>query len=157
MRVGGNDLEGGVMAISTQVVIDCADPDRVARFWAEALGYKLQDPPEGFDTWEDFLRDQDVPQSEWNSASAIVDPDGSLPRIYFQRVPESKIVKNRVHLDLNVSGGMKTPLGDRQRAVDAEVERLMSLGATVFRPGEVERGEYWAVLQDPEGNEFCVQ
>jgi catechol 2,3-dioxygenase-like lactoylglutathione lyase family enzyme len=145
------------MAVSTQVVMDCADPDRLARFWAEALGYKLQDPPEGFASWEDFLREQGVPESEWNSASAVVDPDGKLPRIYFQRVPESKIVKNRVHMDLNVSGGLKTPLEDRQRAVDAEVERLKGLGARVFRPGGVERGEYWVVMQDPEGNEFCLQ
>ncbi|MGH2572636.1 MAG: VOC family protein [Actinomycetota bacterium] len=145
------------MATSIQVVMDCADPDRLAEFWAEALGYKLQDPPQGFASWEDFLRDQGVPQSEWNSASAVVDPDGGGPRIYFQRVPESKEVKNRVHLDLNVSGGSRVPLEERQRAVDAEVQRLTGLGATVFRPGSVERDEYWVVMQDPEGNEFCVQ
>jgi catechol 2,3-dioxygenase-like lactoylglutathione lyase family enzyme len=145
------------MATSIQVVMDCADPDRLARFWAEALGYKLQDPPDGFASWEDFLREQGVPESEWNSASAVVDPDGAGPRIYFQRVPESKGVKNRVHLDLNVSGGSRVPLEERQRAVDAEVQRLTGLGATVFRPGSVERDEYWVVMQDPEGNEFCVQ
>jgi catechol 2,3-dioxygenase-like lactoylglutathione lyase family enzyme len=145
------------MATSIQVVLDCADPDRLARFWAEALGYKLQDPPEGFASWEDFLREQGVPESEWNSASAVVDPEGAGPRIYFQRVPESKVVKNRVHLDLNVSAGSKAPLEERQRAVDTEVERLTGLGATVFRPGGVERGEYWVVMQDPEGNEFCLQ
>jgi hypothetical protein len=145
------------MATSIQVVLDCADPDRLARFWAEALGYKLQDPPEGFATWEDFLREQGVPESDWNSASAVVDPDGAGPRIYFQKVPESKVVKNRVHLDLSVSAGSRVPLEERQRAVDAEVQRLTGLGATVFRPGSVERGEYWVVMQDPEGNEFCVQ
>jgi catechol 2,3-dioxygenase-like lactoylglutathione lyase family enzyme len=145
------------MATSIQVVLDCADPDRLARFWAEALGYKLQDPPQGFATWDDFLREQGVPESEWNSASAVVDPDGAGPRIYFQKVPESKVVKNRVHLDLSVSAGSRVPLEERQRAVDAEVQRLSGLGATVFRPGSVERGEYWVVMQDPEGNEFCVQ
>jgi catechol 2,3-dioxygenase-like lactoylglutathione lyase family enzyme len=145
------------MATSIQVVLDCADPDRLARFWAEALGYKLQDPPQGFATWDDFLREQGVPESEWNSASAVVDPDGAGPRIYFQKVPESKVVKNRVHLDLSVSAGSRVPLEERQRAVDAEVQRLTGLGATVFRPGSVERGEYWVVMQDPEGNEFCVQ
>lgn len=145
------------MATSIQVVLDCADPDRLARFWAEALGYKLQDPPQGFATWDDFLREQGVPESEWNSASAVVDPDGAGPRIYFQKVPESKVVKNRVHLDLSVSAGSRVPLEERQRAVDAEVRRLTGLGATVFRPGSVERGEYWVVMQDPEGNEFCVQ
>jgi hypothetical protein len=145
------------MAVSTQVVMDCTNPDRLARFWAEALGYKLQDPPGGFGSWEDFLREQGVPESEWNSASAIVDPDGALPRIYFQRVPESKIVKNRVHLDLNVSGGREVPLEDKMKKVDQEVERISKLGATIFRPGSVERDEYWVVMQDPEGNEFCVQ
>jgi catechol 2,3-dioxygenase-like lactoylglutathione lyase family enzyme len=145
------------MATSIQVVMDCADPDRLARFWAEALGYKLQDPPEGFASWEDFLREQGVPESEWNSASAVVDPDGDAPRIYFQKVPESKIVKNRVHLDLNVSGGPGVALEDRMNRVDEEVERVTRLGAIVFRPGEVMRGEYWVVMQDPEGNEFCLQ
>ena len=146
------------MATDVQVVFDCADPDRVARFWAAALGYKLQDPPEGFDSWDAFLEAQGVPPEDRNSASAIVDPDGKLPRIYFQQVPEGKVVKNRVHLDLNVSGGGKTPVEERQRRVDAEVERLLSEGATIFRPGEIsELGEYWVVLQDVEGNEFCVQ
>ena len=66
-------------------------------------------------------------------------------------------MKNRVHIDLNVGGGGKVPLEERQQRVDAEVERLVNEGATVFRPGSVERGEYWVVMQDPEGNEFCVQ
>jgi hypothetical protein len=145
------------MATDIQVVMDCADPDRVARFWARALGYKLQDPPEGHATWEDFLRSIGVPEEEWNSASAVVDPDGKGPRIYFQRVPESKVVKNRVHMDLNVSGGSSVPLDERKNRVDAEVERLVAEGATIYRPGSVERDEYWVVLQDPEGNEFCVQ
>lgn len=145
------------MATSTQVVFDCADPNRLARFWAEALRYKLQDPPDGFSSWQDWLREQGIPEERWNDASAVVDPDGKGPRIYFQRVPEAKVVKNRVHLDLNVGPGVRAPLEDRQHAVDAEVARLKRLGATVFRPGSVERGEYWVVMQDPEGNEFCLQ
>lgn len=145
------------MATEIQVVIDCADPARLAPFWAEALHYKLQDPPEGFETWHDFLRAQGVPEEAWNDASAVVDPDGAGPRTYFQRVPETKSVKNRVHLDLNVGPGMAAPVEERRRMVDAEVERLWTIGASVFRPGSVERGEYWVVMQDPEGNEFCVQ
>ncbi len=145
------------MGTDIQVVFDCADPDRVARFWATALHYRIQDPPEGFDSWEAFLEARNVPREEWNSASAIVDPEGRGPRIYFQRVPEGKVVKNRVHLDLNVSGRGETP-AEKQRLVDAEVERLVGEGATVYRPGSVGQfGEYWAVLQDIEGNEFCVQ
>ena len=87
----------------------------------------------------------------------VVGPDGSGPRIYFQQVPEGKVVKNRVHLDLNVGGGREATLDERRGRVDAEVERLSALGATTFRPGAVENGEYWVVMQDPEGNEFCVQ
>ncbi len=145
------------MATGVQVVMDCADPDRLARFWAAALGYKLQDPPAGYATWEDFLRAIGVPEERWNSASAVVDPEGNGPRLYFQRVPEPKVVKNRVHLDLNVGGGTSTPLEERRRRVDAEVERLIGEGAIIFRPGAVQDEEYWVVMQDPEGNEFCVQ
>jgi hypothetical protein len=145
------------MATKIQVVFDCADPDRVARFWATALHYKVQDPPEGFATWEDFLRQIGVPEERWSDASAVVDPDGAGPRLYFQKVPEGKVVKNRVHLDLNASGGRETPEDERRRSVDAEVERLVGEGATVLHPGEVRDGEYWVVMQDPEGNEFCVQ
>jgi hypothetical protein len=145
------------VATDIQVVIDCADPATLARFWADALHYKLQDPPDGFETWQDFLRAEGLPEEAWNDASAIVDPESAGPRIYFQRVPEPKVVKNRVHLDLNVGPGIAAPMEDRQRSVDAEVERLKAAGATVMRAGSVERGEYWVVMQDPEGNEFCVQ
>jgi hypothetical protein len=145
------------MATGIQVVFDCADPDRLARFWATALHYRVQDPPDGFTSWEAWLADAGVPEGEWNSASAIVDPDGAGPRVYFQRVPEGKVVKNRVHLDLNASSKREVGPDEGRRRVDAEVERLRSEGATVVRPGGEERGEYWVVMQDPEGNEFCVQ
>ena len=144
------------MATGFQVVIDCADPNRVATFWASALGYKLQDPPDGYATWDEFLTAIGVPEEEWNNASAVVDPDGVGPRLYFQRVPEGKVVKNRVHMDVNVGGGPKSPIEERKERVGAEVERLKADGATVLRPFE-ERGEYWVVMQDPEGNEFCLQ
>jgi hypothetical protein len=144
------------MAIPIQVTFDCADPARLASFWAEALGYKLQDPPEGYASWPDFLTAIGVPEADWNKASAIVDPDGDRPRIYFQRVPESKVVKNRVHLDVNVGGGPGTPIDERRARVDSAVERLCDIGATKLRPYE-EHGEYWVVMQDPEGNEFCLQ
>ncbi|MDH3260935.1 MAG: VOC family protein [Acidimicrobiia bacterium] len=144
------------MATSVQIVIDCADPAKLAGFWSTALGYIVQAPPEGFDSWEAFLTDVGVPESEWNSASAVVDPDGGGPRIFFQRVPEKKSVKNRVHLDLNVGGGQSASLDQGRLRVDAEAERLVLAGATVVGPVE-ERGDYWVVLRDPEGNEFCVQ
>jgi hypothetical protein len=145
------------MSTSFQLVFDTADPDREARFWAEALGYRLQSPPAGFDTWGAFLRHQGIPEERWNDASAVVDPDGKGPRIFFQRVPEGKTAKNRMHLDLSVSGGHSTALDERKRRVTLEVARLRTLGATDAR-GAMERdGEYWVRMNDPEGNEFCVQ
>ncbi len=144
------------MATSIQIVFDCANPDNLATFWAAALHYKKQDPPPGFATWPDFLKAQGIPEDEWDSASAIIDPDGVGPRLYFQRVPEGKVVKNRVHLDLNVGGPRGTPLDERRRRVDAEVGRLVQLGARRSRAVE-ERGEYWVNMFDPEGNEFDLQ
>jgi hypothetical protein len=137
------------MATGVQVVFDCADPNGLARFWAEALGYKLDDPPKGYDRWEDWLREQGIPEERWNDASAVVDPDGTGPRIYLQRVPEAKSVKNRVHLDLNVSGGGSVPVEERRGRVDAEAQRFLGIGATRLRAVE-ELGVYWVVMQDPE-------
>lgn len=144
------------MAHSVQVVIDCADPARLAEFWAQVLGYTIQDPPPGFASWPAFLTSIGVPEDQWNSANAVVDPAGQGPRIYFQRVPEPKVVKNRVHLDVNVGGGHGLPLDERRARVDEAVERVVALGASKLRPYE-QRGEYWVVMQDPEGNEFCLQ
>jgi hypothetical protein len=144
------------MATKIQIVLDCADPSRLATFWAAALGYQLQDPPAGYSSWPAFLEESGVPEPEWNSASAVVDPGGVGPRIYLQRVPEPKTVKNRLHMDLNVGGGHDTPASQRVARVAAEVARLIELGAT--DPREVsQRGESWVILHDPEGNEFCVQ
>ena len=145
------------MATSFQVTFDCADPSRVAKFWAAALGYKIQDPPDGFESWEAFLSERGVPESEWNSASAVVDPEGHGPRVYFQRVPEGKAVKNRVHLDLNVSGSRNDALEGRLDRIRSETDRMVAAGAIVIRPLAEENGDWWTVLQDPEGNEFCIQ
>ena len=142
------------MARTVQVAIDCADPAALAGFWAEALGYVRQPPPEGHDSWESWLREMGIPESEWNSVSALVDPGGQGPRFYFQRVPEEKALKNRLHLDLRVSD-RRTPPKERRRVIEPEVDRLVGLGASVVGPKE-ERGEYWVVMQDPEGNEFCL-
>jgi hypothetical protein len=148
------------LATAIQVTIDCADPDRLARFWAEALGYRLEEPPDGFATWGAYWASRGLPAEELGDADgydAIVDPEGVRPRIWFQPVPEPKTVKNRVHLDLGVSGGRGVPLATRRRLVDAEVERLVAAGATrrtvLFREGV---DHYGVVLADPEGNEFCV-
>ncbi len=145
------------MATSIQLVFDTADPDRMARFWAEALGYVLQPPPAGHASWEAFLLAQGVPRERWNDASAIVDPAGRGPRIFFQRVPEPKTAKNRLHMDLNVSGPHGTALEVRKVRIGEEVARLTALGASDARGAMEKQGEYWARMNDPEGNEFCVQ
>ncbi|HKA69046.1 MAG TPA: VOC family protein [Actinomycetes bacterium] len=142
------------MATGVQVVIDCADPAKLAPFWADALGYVVQPPPPGFGSWPDWLRAQSVPEERWNDASAIVDPDRAGPRIFLQRVPEPKSVKNRVHLDLNVTAGV--PGAEADEKLEAEAKRLEALGATRVRKLEQWSGR-WIVMQDPEGNEFCVQ
>jgi len=85
----------------------------------------------------------------------VVDPDGKGPRVFFQRVPESKAVKNRVHLDLYVSAGPGATPEDRKADIEPEAERLVALGAERVE-GRQERNEYFVVMRDPEGNEFCV-
>ena len=144
------------MGAPFQVVMDCADPAVLAAFWAEALGYIVQPPPEGYDSWEAFLAQMGVPETDWNKASAIVDPDGVGPRVFFQRVPEGKVVKNRVHLDVQTDGP-QTEEQERLAAIDATAKRLTALGATIVEPRTGDFGERFVVMQDPEGNEFCVQ
>ena len=144
-------------ATPVQIVFDCADPGAQAAFWTEALHYISPAPPPPHATWDDFLRSEGVPEESWNDANAVEDPDGAGPRLFFQKVPEGKVAKNRVHLDLNVGGGSSVPLEERRKRVDAEVERLKTLGATDERGAMEKRGEYWVRMNDPEGNEFCVQ
>jgi len=136
-----------------QVTFDCADPERVARFWCEVLGYVVPPPPEGFATWDDFSAA--LPAERQGSAFACIDPTGVGPRLFFQRVPEGKVVKNRVHLDVRVGTGL---VGDeRLSTLQAERERLEALGATCFRVLEADGvEESCIVMQDVEGNEFCL-
>jgi hypothetical protein len=143
------------MARTFQVTFDAASPERLAAFWAQALGYVLQPPPDGFDSWQAWLTDAGVPRADWDSAAALVDPTGAGPRIYIQRVPEPKTAKNRVHLDVSVSQGPGIPADERRGPIEAEAERLVALGATRHREVE-EHGGYWVVMSDPEGNEFCL-
>ena len=119
-----------------QVTFDCAEPERVARFWSEVLGYV-------------------VPPGEHGSASACVDPTGVGPRLFFQTVPEGKVVKNRVHLDVRVGTGLVG--AERLAALEAECTRLVALGAVRQRLLEAdEENESCIVMQDVEGNEFCL-
>ncbi|MFI6507676.1 VOC family protein [Streptosporangium sp. NPDC050855] len=139
-----------------QITFDAHDPRKLASFWAEALGYRIQPPPEGFDSWDAWADSKGIPSEQRSDWAALVDPDEGRPRIYFQRVPEAKTVKNRVHLDVNVGGPSGAPIEERRPLVQAEVKRLVGLGATEVRTAE-ENGEYWTLMTDPEGNEFCLQ
>jgi catechol 2,3-dioxygenase-like lactoylglutathione lyase family enzyme len=144
------------MARDVQVTFDCADPDGLAHFWADALGYRLQDPPPGFESWDQALEAMGIPPERRNDASAVVDPDGAGPRLFFQRVPEGKQVKNRVHLDVRAAPGLDGEA--RMAALEAEAERLVSRGATRlerFEPAPP-LTEGHIVMSDPEGNEFCL-
>jgi hypothetical protein len=145
------------MATNVQVTFDCADPARQAEFWAQALHYRIPDPPDGFTTWEGWALAQGIRQENWNDWAAIEDPDGVGPRVYFQRVPEGKVAKNRMHLDLNVAGGRDVTLEERKVRVFAEVDRLKALGADDRRGAIEQDDEFWVRMNDPEGNEFCVQ
>ncbi len=126
-----------------QVVFDANDPHKLAEFWALALGYVTQPPPEGFASWEDFGRSIGMPEDQFGDQTALIDPTGEGPRIFIQRVPEGKTAKNRVHLDI------RTP--DRE----AHAQKLIKAGATIAWREDDLRGSA-IVMRDPEGNEFCV-
>lgn len=148
------------MAVKIQVSFDCADPDKLARFWAEALRYRLEEPPQGFATWQDYWRARGLPEEELTGDGgydSVIDPAGVGPRLWFQKVPEGKVLKNRLHLDLSVTSGDR-PVEVRRAQLDAEAERLVRLGATLSKVLVVEGlPDYYAItLLDPEGNEFCI-
>ncbi|MEU7586846.1 VOC family protein [Micromonospora sp. NPDC049230] len=155
MRTTRPSLWGGGTASVEQVQItfDCAEPERVARFWC-GVGLPRAAAAEGvFATWDDF--DRARPPEKQGSAFACADPTGVGPRRYFQRVPEGKVVKNRLHLDVRVGTGL---VGDERLAVlEAECARLVALGATRVRLLTAdEDDESCLVMQDVEGNEFCL-
>lgn len=144
------------MSREIQVTFDCADPAALAAFWAEVLGYQVQAPPPGFDTWDAALESMGVPPEHRNDASALIDPEESGPRIFFQRVPEGKAAKNRVHLDVRAAPELTGE--ERMVALEAVCARLVAVGATRIGRQEPEppltAGHI--VLADPEGNEFCL-
>ena len=152
------------MSRHIQVTFDAHDPRALSSFWRDVLGYVHPGPPgvdlsEGEDplaAWEEFLAGIGVPEDQRNTRSAIEDPDGNGPRVFFQQVPEDKVAKNRVHLDVRAAPDLQ---GDeRMAALDGECERLVALGATRLRRVEpappMDAGHI--VMADPEGNEFCL-
>ncbi len=144
------------MTTDFQLTFDCGDPAALSAFWAEVLGYRLQEPPTGFDSWEAALDAFGVPPERRNDASAVIDPEERRPRLFFQRVPEGKTAKNRVHFDVRAAPGLSGD--DRMRALEAEADRLVGLGATRGERHDPAPplGEGHIVMHDPEGNEFCL-
>jgi glyoxalase superfamily protein len=152
------------MSRQIQVTFDAHDPQSLASFWRDALGYVFPAPPgvelpEGADplaAWDEFLDRVGVPKEERNTRSAIEDPDGHGPRVFFQQVPEDKVAKNRVHLDVRAAPGLQGE--ERIAALEAECARLVALGATRVRRFDPEPplSAGHIVMTDPEGNEFCL-
>lgn len=152
------------MSRSVQVTFDARDPRALSCFWRDALGYVHPAPP-GVDlpadadplaAWDDFLARAGVPEDQRNDRSAVEDPSGQGPRLFFQQVPEEKVAKNRVHLDVRAAPGLQGE--ERMTALERECDRLVALGATRVRRFEPEppMSAGHIVMTDPEGNEFCL-
>ncbi|KGN36152.1 VOC family protein [Knoellia subterranea] len=152
------------MSRTIQVTFDAHDPAAQSRFWAEALGYVIPGPPgvaladgaDPLEAWREFLTRIGVPADQHNSRSAIEDPDGDGPRVFFQQVPEDKVAKNRVHLDVRAAPDLQGE--ERMAALEAECDRLTTLGARRLQRHEPQppMGAGHIVMADPEGNEFCL-
>jgi hypothetical protein len=151
------------MSRDLQVTFDAQDPRALSTFWRDALGYVHPGPPgveladgaDPLEAWDEFLAGLGVPPEARNSRSAIEDPAGRGPRIFFQQVPEDKVAKNRVHLDVRAAPGLEGE--DRMAGLEAECERLVGLGGRRLQrvdPGGLDAGHI--VMSDPEGNEFCL-
>lgn len=151
-------------ARTVQITFDAHAPQDLALFWLEALHYAVFPAPgsevasvsKSLAAWDAFMDDVGMPESERDSAFAIIDPAGVGPRLFFQRVPEAKAAKNRVHIDVRVGENLADD--ERMAALEHECERLVALGARRLErfdpnppmtPGHI-------VMADPEGNEFCL-
>ena len=140
------------MAFDFQVTIDSSAPHELANWWAEALGWQVESQDESFilrmiqtgaASEADTIRHRGA--LVWKVGAALTSPESGRPRVLFQRVPEPKTGKNRLHFDVRV--------GPERR--ETEIARLLALGATEL--WRASQGPYeWATLADPEGNEFCV-
>lgn len=145
------------MAAEFQLVVDCAEAEVLARFWAAALRYEFAPAPAGFATWRDYYRRLGVPEEDLgDGVDRISDPAGRGPDIWFHVVPEGKVVKNRWHLDIHASGEWSDPIEARTQRVDAEAARLAELGATITGAFEEGLDHYAVGMKDPEGNEFDI-
>ena len=119
------------------------------------LHYVPEPPPRGHGSWESWLTAMGVPESEWNDGASISDPEGVGPKLYFQKVPEPKTVKNRLHLDLDIAVA-SDPIAVRVADVEAEAARTELAGAVRLR-GVRDHDHFHVAMRDPEGNEFDLR
>jgi hypothetical protein len=138
------------MATRIDLTLDCANPARLAAFWKLALGYEDEPPPAPFATREEWLRHYGDAGDEAESGAWLHDRAGIGPRLVLVRVPEPKVAKNRLHMDVRVAGTGRTD--ERWARIRETAGRLTAAGATELQnfPG------HHVVMADPEGNEFCV-
>ena len=124
------------MTTRWSLTFDCHDAGLMARFWTIALGYQESPPPQGWDTWQAWLQHFDVPEEEWGDGASLQDPQGVLPKVSFLQVPEPKTAKNRLHLDLQVTGGRHIDQAERGRIIETTVQQLLDAGGAVLYRSE---------------------
>ena len=136
------------MATRIDLTLDCANPTKLAVFWKLALGYEDEPPPAPFATREEWLEQFDLSEDDADDGAWLHDPAGVGPRLFLQQVPEAKVVKNRLHMDVRVAGSGGGE--DRWARISDAVDRLTAAGGTVLQevPG------HHVLLAEPEGNEF---
>ncbi|MCG2799301.1 MAG: VOC family protein [Cellulomonas sp.] len=137
------------------LTLDAADPRALGAFWAFALGYVEESPPAPYADWPATFEAWGLPPERWNDAYIVVDPEGTGPRLFLQKVPEPKTAKNRLHLDVGVPGITPGQSATHDQ-VRAHAVRLAEAGARQIEEFDLPEMGFWIVMNDPEGNEFCV-
>ncbi|WP_054951828.1 VOC family protein [Flaviflexus massiliensis] len=138
-----------------QVTFDAHNPRALAVFWAVALHYKLEDPSTRYETWEAYWEETGALEDPWLNSAAIVPKDGQGVRIRFQKVSEAKAAKNRMNFDVEVAPGLE---GEKRMAVlEAKSDELSDYGATrIKRTEATDTRPGFLIMEDPEGNVFCL-
>jgi hypothetical protein len=136
-----------------QIVFAAHEPHKVAAFWRAALGYAEEPPPPPFETWDEFLRANNLLPNTGDDIDSAIDPEGVQPRMLVER--DAPHPRGAVHLDVNVTT-RDTPPAERRARIEAAARRFEGLGATTTRVVDRE-GQFWIEMADPEGNWFCVQ
>ena len=148
------------MAPTVSLTVDCRDAAVMVAFWQPLLGYHVAHPPHPFATWRDWYLDIGVPAEEivGDGADRLAPPhEAHGVNIWFQQVPEPKSGKNRLHLDLHVSGGPSVERNERRRVIEVAVADVEARGGTFLRWNQDDAADHvGAVMADPEGNEFCI-